>query len=167
MIKKTLVPILIVVGALLVFSTFLNETDAPKRTFILTNAHLTWLFDRTGLSLEMDENGPRNVPGGLNACYTTRVITINKQGTADISQICIDDEQREYMDSAKAAWSINKDQLCLDARPLDRDATCWRITYRDGTFEFENEAHTIRWYTRITSKDTETLEHLVNGMTQN
>lgn len=167
MIRNLLVPVLIVVGALLVFFALLRETDAPKGTFNLTNQHLTWLFDRTGLSIEMDENGPRNVSGGLNACYASRLITINKEGSADVSQTCTDDEQRQYTESADAKWSIDADKLCLDTRPLDRDAACWNITYRDGTFEFENKAHTIRWYARFTSKDTESLEQLINGMTQN
>ena len=167
MIRNLFVPILIIVGALLVFSVLLKESDAPKRTFALNNAHLTWLFDRTGLLLDMDENGPRDVPGGLNACYVTRVVAVNKQGTADVRQRCVDDEEREHLDSGQITWSISNDQLCFDTRPLDRDPACWRITYRDGTFEFKNEAHTIRWYASITSKDTESLEQLVNGMTQN
>lgn len=85
MIRKLLVPVLIVIGTLLVFFVLLRETDAPKGTFILTKPHLTWLFDRTGLNIEMDENGPRNVSGGLNACYATRLISINKEGSADVS----------------------------------------------------------------------------------
>jgi len=166
MIRKLLVPILIVVGALLVFSVLLKDTDAPKGTFALTNTHLTWLFDRTGLTIDMEENGPRDVSGGINACYANRVVAIDKSGSANITQACTDDEQRQFTDSASATWMIDDDQLCLDARPLDRDASCWRITYRDGTFEFENKAHTIRWFARIASEDTESLEQLINGMTQ-
>ncbi len=26
---------------------------------------------------------------------------------------------------------------------------CWRVIYRDGTLEFENEAHAIRWFARL------------------
>lgn len=166
MLRNFLVPTLIVVGALLVFSVLLKETDAPKGTFSLTGQHLTWLMDRTGLTIEMDENGPRDVSGGVNACYATRMVTVDKTGTAEISQTCTDDEQRQFSDTASATWSIVDNQLCLDIRPLDRDAACWNITYRDGTFEFENKAHTIRWFARFKSADTESLEHLVNGMTQ-
>lgn len=167
MIRNFLVPTLIIVGSLLVFSVFLRETDAPKGTFNLTNAHLTWLFDRTDLTLEMEENGQRDVPGGVNACYATRKVNVDKSGTATISQTCTDDEQREIFEDATSTWSISGDQVCIDARPLDRDPGCWRIVYRDGTFELKNEAQTIRWFAQVTSSDTESLEHLVNGMTQN
>ncbi len=166
MIRNLLVPTLIVVGALLVFSVLLKDTDAPKGTFPLTGSHLTWLFDRSGLTIDMEENGPRDVSGGVNACYASRMVAIEKAGTAEITQACTDDEQRQFTDTASATWTIDGDQLCLDARPLDRDAGCWRITYRDGTFEFNNEAQTIRWFARIMSKDTESLEQLINGMTQ-
>lgn len=166
MLRNLLVPTLIVVGALLVFFVLLKETDAPKGTFPLTDQHLTWLMDRNGVTIEMDENGPRDVPGGVNACYARRMVTITKTGTAKITQTCTDDEQRQFSDTASATWTIADDQFCLDTRPLDRDAACWDITYRDGTFEFENKAHTIRWFARFASSDTESLEHLVNGMTQ-
>lgn len=166
MLRNLLVPVLIVVGALLVFSVLLKETDAPKGTFDLTNTHLTWLLDRRGLTLELEENGPRDVPGGVNACYATRSVSVDRAGTAKIDQTCIDDEQREFTDSGDATWNVEGDTLCLDMRPLDRDPGCWAVTYRDGTFEFKNEAKTIRWYGRVSSDDTETLEQLINGMTQ-
>lgn len=167
MLKKFLVPALIIVGSLLVFSVFLRETDAPKGTFDLTGKHLSWLFDRTGLTIEMEENGQRDVPGGLNACYATRIIKIQKSGTANIAQTCTDEEQREYYHDADASWEIQNGKVCIDARPLDRDPECWRVVYRDGTFEFKNEAHTIRWFGRVTSSDTDSLEQIVNRMTQN
>lgn len=114
-----------------------------------------------------EENGPRDVPGGVTACYASRTVDFKKAGTATIEQTCTDEEQRQFTDSGDATWSIKDDTLCLDTRPLDRDPGCWEITYRDGTFEFKNEAKTIRWFGRVFSSDTESLEQLVNGMTQN
>lgn len=166
MLRNLLVPVLIVVGALLVFSVLLKETDAPKGTFDLTNGNLTWLLDRTDLTILLEENGPRDVPGGVTACYVSRTVDFKKAGTATIEQTCTDDEQRQFTDSGDATWSVDGDTLCLDTRPLDRDPGCWAITYRDGTFEFKNEAKTIRWFGRVISSDTESLEHLVNRMTQ-
>jgi hypothetical protein len=167
MLRNLLVPVLIVVGALLVFSVLLKETDAPKGTFDLTNAHLTWLMDRTDLTILLEENGPRDVPDGVTACYASRTVDFKKAGSATIEQTCTDEEQRQFTDSGEATWSVDDDTLCLDMRPLDRDPGCWAITYRDGTLEFKNEAKTIRWFGRVFSSDTDSLEHLVNSMTQN
>lgn len=166
MLRNLLVPVLIVVGSLLVFSVFLSETDAPKGTFKLTNQHLTWLLDRDGLKFDMEENGPRNISGGINACYATRDVQFEKSGTLQIKQTCTDDEQRTFIDETTGEWSIEDDTLCLNTGSLDREPECWAITYRDGTFEFENEARTVRWYGRVSSQDTESLEHLISGMTQ-
>lgn len=166
MLRKLLVPVLIVIGSLLVFSVFLFETDAPKGTFKLTNQHLVWLMDRDGLVFDMDENGPRDVPGGINACYATRKVQVDASGSLKIEQICTDDEQRTFMHDASGTWSVENDLLCIDPGALDREPECWSITYRDGTFEFENRAHTVNWYTRISSDDTESLEHLISSMTQ-
>ncbi len=148
MIKKAFYAALIIFGAGLVFSKLLQSGAGPKATFPLDGTQLVWLSGKSGLGLALEESGARNVPGAPNACYATRTLSFNADGTATIRQTCTDDENRTFIDAADATWRIEDGRLCLDTRPLDRDPACWRIIYRDGTLEFENTAHTLRWFAR-------------------
>lgn len=148
MLKKAFIASIIIIGAGLVFSQLLQSGAGPKATFPLSGAQLAWLTSQDGLSLDMEESGARNVEGAPTGCYAKRTVSFNDDGMADIRQTCTDEEKRTFIEDLNAGWHIEDERLCLDTRPLDRDPTCWRLIYRDGTLEFENAAHTIRWFAR-------------------
>jgi len=148
MIKKVAIASIIIIGAGLVFSQLLQSGAGPKATFPLNGEQLVWLTSQSDLSLELEESGARNAEAAPTACYAKRTLSFDTDGTAPIRQTCTDDESRTFIQDVDAPWRIEGERLCLDTRPLDRDPACWRVIYRDGTLEFENEAHTIRWFAR-------------------
>ena len=148
MIKKAVIASIIIIGAGLVFSQLLQSGAGPKATFTLSGEQLVWLTDQSDLILELEESGARNIEAAPTACYAKRTLSFDADGTAPLRQTCTDDESRTFIQDVDAAWRIEDERLCLDTRPLDRDPVCWRMIYRDGTLEFENAAHTIRWFAR-------------------
>ena len=149
MIKKAVIASIIILGAGLVFSQLLQSGAGPKATFSLSAEQLEWLISQGDLSLELEESGARNVEAAPTACYAKRTLSFDEDGTAPIRQIRTDDESRTFIQEIDTRWRIEDALLCLDTRPLDRDPACWRVIYRDGTLELENEAHAIRWFARL------------------
>ena len=148
MIKKAVIASIIIIGAGLVFSQLLQSGAGPKATFPLNGEQLIWLTSQNDLTLDLEESGARNVESAPTACYAKRTLSFDADGTAPIRQTCTDDESRTFIQDVVAPWRVEGERLCLDTRPLDRDPACWRVIYRDGTLEFENEAHTTRWFVR-------------------
>lgn len=148
MIKKAIIAAIIITGAGLVFSQLLQSGAGPKATFPLGSAQLAWLTNQADLGLELVETGTRNVESAPTACHAKRTLSFNADGTAPLRQTCTDEESRTFIQDIDAMWHVDDDRICLDTRPLDRDPTCWRLIYRDGTLEFENQAHTVRWFAR-------------------
>ncbi len=148
MIKKAVIASIIIIGAGLVFSQLLQSGAGPKATFLLSGEQLRWLTSQSDLTLDLEESGARNVESAPTACYAKRSLSFDANGTAPIRQTCTDDESRTFIQDVDAPWRVEDERLCLDTRPLDRDPACWRVIYRDGTLEFENEAHAVRWFAR-------------------
>lgn len=164
MIKKLVIAAIVIIGAGFAFSSLLERGEGPKATFVLSASQLAWFTDLSGLILDMEETGPRTVPGGIAACYAKRNLVFGNDGTAAIEQSCVDEEKRRFDHQASASWRLYGERLCLDTRPLDRDPACWRLIFRDGTLEFENEAHVVRWFASAKADRFTSSRELLAGL---
>lgn len=164
MIKKIIIAAIVIIGAGLAFSGLLERGAGPQATFTLSAPQLAWLTDLPGLTFDMEEAGSRAVPGSVAACYAKREVSFSNDGAASIQQTCIDEEKRRFDHQATVSWRLDADRLCLDARPLDRDPACWRIIFRNGTLEFENEGHVVRWFATAKADSVASSKELLAGL---